>query len=99
MATAFLQGEPDARELPLFLRPKSFPHRLYSIEGNLYGLASAPKTWIKRVVRTLTASQFLTHRLDHMCFYKRCPRGYLQVILVVRVDDFLVAYRSLGASR
>ncbi|CAJ1438517.1 unnamed protein product, partial [Effrenium voratum] len=103
VATAFLQGEPDARELPLFLRPprdelqrraKSFPHRLYSIEGNLYGFASAPKTWIKHVVRTLTVAQFLTHRLDHMCFYKRCSRGYLQVILIVHVDDFLVAFRK-----
>ncbi|CAJ1340013.1 unnamed protein product, partial [Effrenium voratum] len=100
VATAFLQ---DARELPLFLRPprdelqrraKSFPHRLYSIEGNLYGFASAPKTWIKHVVRTLTVAQFLTHRLDHMCFYKRCSRGYLQVILIVHVDDFLVAFRK-----
>ena len=103
VATAFLQSEPDARELPLFLRPprdelqrraKSFPHRLYSIEGNLYGFALAPKTWIKHVVRTLTVAQFLTHRLDHMCLYKRCSRGYLQVILIVHVDDFLVAFRK-----
>ena len=103
VSTAFLQGEPQERDLPLFMRAprdeiqkeaETFPAVLYEVLGNLYGFASAPRTWITHVIKVLTSLKFRQHRLDRMCFYKRCTGGNILVILIVHVDDFLVAYRE-----
>lgn len=51
--TAFLQGQPEQRSLPLFLLPprdgvtiQTFQSRLYQIIGNLYGLGDVPRTGV-----------------------------------------------------
>ncbi|CAJ1369215.1 unnamed protein product, partial [Effrenium voratum] len=85
VSTAFLQGVRLAG---------TFPADLYEVLGNLYGFASAPRTWAKHVVSTLLRADFTQHRLDRMCFYKKDLDGRLMVILIVHVDDFLAAFRS-----
>ena len=103
VSTAFLQGEPEPRAMPIYMRPprdgiqalaKTFPHKLYKIVGNLYGLCNAPKTWIKHIVKKLCLAGFQRHRLDHTVYYKYDKSGELLVILLFHVDDFLVAFRE-----
>ena len=72
----------------------TFPAEFYEVLGNLYGFASAPRTWAKHVVATLLRADFTQHRLDRMCFYTKDLDGRLMVILIVHVDDFLAAFRS-----
>ena len=77
--TAFLQGEPEPRSQPLYMLPPQdgicqaagvFKAPLYEIVGNIYGLASAPRTWSLHVTRTLLAAGWSQHTLDRMLFYK-----------------------------
>ncbi|CAE7210450.1 GIP [Symbiodinium necroappetens] len=103
VATAFLQGQPEERDLPIYMRPPrdgiqglagTFPFDLYQIVGNLYGLCNAPRTWINHIVRKLQAAKFLRHRLDHTVYYKLDSQGELLVVLLFHVDDFLTAFRE-----
>ena len=104
VSTAFLQGSPEARPLPLYMKPprdgiqqmaKTFPAELYEVVGNLYGFCSAPRTWTTHVTKVLMNDAKLTrHKLEHMMFYSRDANGYLEVCCIVHVDDFLVAFRD-----
>ncbi|CAE7253541.1 GIP [Symbiodinium sp. CCMP2592] len=103
VSTAFLQGQPQARTMPIYMRPprddiqkmaQTFLHDLYEIVGNLYGLCNAPRTWINHIVSKLLEANFKRHRLDHTVYYKLDDVGDLLVILLFHVDDFLVAYRE-----
>lgn len=106
--TAFLQGEPDPRDEPLYLAPprdqisilaKVFTSPLVPRQGNIYGLASAPRTWTMHVCKCLKASGWIQHSLDKMLFflYKKV-KGFageiLVAVAVVYVDDFLVTFQT-----
>ena len=104
VSTAFLQGAQDKSERPedLFLLPpqdevtkmaKTFRAPLYRVKGNIYGLASAPRTWYREVCRRLKTINFIQHSLDHLLFYKR-DGDKLLAICIVYVDDVLLAYRE-----
>lgn len=104
VSTAFLQGAHDSSERPqdLFLLPPqdevtrlagTFSARLYRVKGNIYGLASAPRTWYKEVCRRLQSIKFTQHSLDHLLFYKRV-NDKLMAICIVYVDDVLLACRE-----
>ena len=103
VSTAFLQGQPQARDKPIFMRPprdeiqkmaQTFLHELYEVVGNLYGLCNAPRTWINHIVSKLVEANFKRHRLDHTVYYKFDHDGELLIILLFHVDDFLVAFRE-----
>ena len=103
ISAAFLQGQPEPRAEPLFMRSprdaiqqaaKSFPCELYEIVGNLYGFASAPRTWWLNVLTTCLQKNFIQHRYDKCLLIKRDAKGLLQVVMIVHVDDFLVTFRS-----
>ena len=104
--TAFLQGRPEKREMPIFMRPPpdpiskqagTFGARLYLIEGNVYGIASAPRTWALEVIRRLLQAGYRQHTLDEMlfCFYdvpENEDQARLLSICLVYVDDFLLVH-------
>eukprot|EP00438_Fugacium_kawagutii_P005300 Skav213865 [mRNA] locus=scaffold2366:336381:344444:- [translate_table: standard] len=104
VSTAFLQGTPERRNLPIFMRsPRdgiqalagSFPHELYAVEGNLYGFCNAPKTWTDHVTDTvMNKAKLKRHRLEHMMFYGLDEQGLLQVVCIIHVDDFLAVFRE-----
>ena len=79
-----------------FLRRFSL-HPWYLVKGNIYGLASAPRTWTMHVCKCLKASGWIQHSLDKMLFflYKKV-KGFageiLVAVAVVYVDDFLVTF-------
>ena len=104
VSTAFLQGVQDTSERPeeLFLLPpqdgltklaQTFKAPLYRVKGNIYGLASAPRTWYKEVCRRLLSINFTQHSLDHLLFYKRV-NDRLMAVCIVYVDDVLLACRQ-----
>ena len=104
--TAFLQGDPEPRSSPLYLLPpqdgicgaaRVFRSPLYEITGNIYGLANAPRTWGRHVVRTLLNDNWKQHTLDKMLFYKyekfsNEPVPVLSAVLIAYVDDFLLTH-------
>lgn len=103
-----IQGEPDPRQEPLFLLPPqdgltklagTFKAELYQVRGNIYGLASAPRTWCKHVIKVLKDAGFVQHSLDKMLFscYMKFDGEHepvLAAVLIAYVDDFLVAHDS-----
>ena len=104
VSTAFLQGKQDMSERPdeLYLLPpqdpltklaRTFTAPLYRVTGNIYGLASAPRTWYKEVVPRLLSIDFIQHSLDHLLFYKR-QGDRLVAMCIVYVDDVLLTCRS-----
>ena len=104
VSTAFMQGTFEEHERPeaLYLLPPrdeitikagTFKARLYKALKNIYGLASAPRTWFKEVVRRMTSIHFVQHHLDRMLFYKR-QRNKLMAVCIVYVDDFLLTCRT-----
>lgn len=106
VSTAFLQGEPEQRDQPLYLLPPQdgitrkagiFDSPLFLIRGNIYGLASAPRTWQMHVVKLLTRAGYKQSSLDKMLFYLHMKlegddQPVLCAVAVVYVDDFLVAH-------
>ena len=98
VSTAFLQGQPDADERPddlYLLPPQDGLARLAGIfrakvRGNIYGLASAPRTWTKEVTRRVLSVGYKQHALDKMMFYKHDSAGNLMCAVIVYVDDFLL---------
>eukprot|EP00971_Amphidinium_carterae_P343701 6483629-Amphidinium_carterae.1 len=76
IATAFLQGGGQRRQR-LFLRPprdpitaraQTFPHQLYEIITNVYGLSDAPASFATKVVAVMKQLSAKQHPLDHMVF-------------------------------
>lgn len=98
--------EPEPRDQPLYLTPprdeiclkaKIFPAELYRVEGNIYGLASAPRTWTLHVTKKLLSSGWQQHSLDKMLFYRYekppgLPDEVLVAVMIVYVDDFLLSH-------
>ena len=70
----------------------TFKAPLYKITGNIYGLASAPRTWFKEVVKRLLSADFIQHSLDKLLFYKR-QGDKLMAVCIVYVDDVLLTCR------
>ena len=67
---------------------------MYEVIGNLYGFASAPRTWWQNVLKTAKAKDFDQHRYDKCMLIKRDQQRRLLVVMIVHVDDFLVTYRE-----
>ena len=100
-STAFLQGQ-QSRAKPLFLLPpqdgllsqtNQWKHRLYRVRGNIYGLANAPFTWYKEVLKRLQSLNYIQHSFDKQFFYKVVDDEVISIVLVY-VDDFIGAYRQ-----
>ena len=101
-ATAFLQGKQAERHLPLFLLPpedglialtNTWQHRLYQVRGNIYGLANAPFTWSREVIRRLESLSYRQHSFDKQLFYKVVDSQVVSMVLVY-VDNFIGLHRA-----
>ena len=101
-ATAFLQGKQAERHLPLFLLPpedglialtNTWQHRLYQVRGNIYGLANAPFTWSREVIRRLESLSYRQRSFDKQLFYKVVDSQVVSMVLVY-VDNFIGLRRA-----
>ena len=100
---AFLQGMQELRPDKLYMLPPRdgvvkdtdvFPGILYEITGNVYGLANAPVTWAREVVKRMKSLGFVQHSVDSMLFYHIID-GKLAAIGIFHVDDLILACRRL----
>ena len=107
--TAFLQGTPEQRSMPIFLLPPADGickradifrgADLLEVVGNIYGLASAPRTWQMHVVKVLKQIGYQQSSLDKMLFYyyqkfEGESEPVLCAVIIVYVDDFLLTHDS-----
>ncbi len=101
-ATAFLQGQQAERRLPLYLSPprdglisqtNTWQHSLYRIKGNIYGLANAPVTWNREVIKRLQSLSYQQHSFDKQFFYK-VHNGQVVSAVLIYVDDFIGVHRA-----
>ena len=103
--TAFLQGiqDPNERAGPLFLRSprdgliaqtNTWTAKLYQIHGNIYGLANAPVTWQKEVIKRLHSISFQQHGFGRQLFVKRNDQGQIIAAILAYVDDFVILHRE-----
>ncbi|CAJ1329046.1 unnamed protein product, partial [Effrenium voratum] len=103
--TAFLQGSQDLKERPndIFIRgprdpildrAKVFRSQLYRVVGNVYGLANAPITWCREVIRRMRSIGFVQMAFDAMTFLFPSPSNPVVpcCIVSIYVDDFLATY-------
>ena len=77
-----------------------FKHQMYQVQGNLYGLVCAPRTWSLEVTKRLLAGGYTRHSLDRMLFMfygkvKGSDKPQLLALVLVYVDDFLVTHSEL----
>ena len=104
VSTAFMQGtfEDHERPEPLYLLPPrdaitlragTFKAKLYRVLKNIYGLASAPRTWSREVIKRMLSVGYTQHHLDKMMFYKRQDERLVS-LCIVYVDDFLMTCRT-----
>lgn len=79
VSAAFMQGAFENNERPealyllppqdeITLRAGTFQARLYKVLKNIYGLASAPRTWSREVIRRMQSAGYIQHHLDKMMF-------------------------------
>ena len=107
--TAFLQGTPEQRSMPIFLLPPADGickradifrgADLLEVVGNIYGLASAPRTWQMHVVKVLKQIGYQQSSLDKMLLYyyqkfEGESEPVLCAVIIVYVDDFLLTHDS-----
>ena len=94
--TAFLQGSQDVKERPndIFIRgprdpildrAKVFRSQLYRVVGNVYGLANAPITWCREVIRRMRSIGFVQMAFDAMTFLFPSPSNPVVPCCIVSI--------------
>ena len=103
-ATAFLQGEQPSnkRTLPLYIRPPDdgVTRSTSLLDGNIYGLADAPRPWAITVVQRLKKLGYRQHFFDRMDFLLFNKQDERISIVLVYVDDLTsLAVLQVGVSK
>ena len=97
---AFLQGTPEPRTEPLYIKsPRGpilekmgiWPADYYAVTGNIYGLANASWTFCTEVLKRMDERDFRQHSLDPMLFMHRTG-GELHCLVLFHVDDALITW-------
>ena len=105
---AFMQGDVQHGDQELYFHqpkeglPGLEPHTLIKILKGVFGLATAPRQWWRKLRRLLEAvvlhdasgkpCHFRQHPLDPAFFYCHSSIGYVMAIAVVHVDDLLMGF-------
>lgn len=99
ISNAFLQGAPLVGKEMFMRQPKQGlpglqPKQLLKLRKAVYGRPDAPRAWYNELARTLTQDfHFEKSVIDPAMFYLRNPEdGSLCAVLVVHVDDVMVAH-------
>ena len=95
--TAFLHG--DLEEDIYMKQPEGFSEKgkenmVCRLKRSLYGLKQAPRQWYKKFDNFMCNNGFTRLQADHCCYVKNFGSSY--IILLIYVDDMLVAGSSIG---
>ena len=103
VSTASLQGRQHNRTEPIYMRAPHDPiidkckylqtAELWEITGNVYGLSSAPWSWICEVITRMNSIGFVCHSLDIMLFLLYV-NGELMCAALFHVDDVLITWEE-----
>ena len=96
MSCAFLRGKPREVEEPLYfeLPSRGLPGEkgaLIEIVKSVFGLPDSPRGWWKELRDTLQRDSWKSLRLDPASFCLRDCSGHLVGMIIVHVDDMLLA--------
>ena len=73
----------------------AFPHELYEVTGNVYGLANAPHAFNTKVIVVMTSLGAKSHPLDLMLIMWGHPQGWLIALAIFHADDVLTAWNPV----
>jgi hypothetical protein len=66
---------------------------VFKLKKSLYGLRQSPMQWYKKFDSFMVNLNFTRNEYDHCVYFKKLESGML-IILVLYVDDMLVARKS-----
>lgn len=97
--TAFLHG--DLEEEIYMLQPEGFAEKgkenlVCRLIKSLYGLKQAPRCWYKRFDSFIMSLEYNRLSADHCTYYKRFEDDNDFIILLLYVDDMLIAGPNKG---
>eukprot|EP00253_Pinus_taeda_P021514 PITA_21514 len=95
--TAFLHGDLD--EEIYMEQPEGFvQHRnekfVCKLKKSLYGLKQSPRQWYKKFDSFMLRQKYVRSEYDHCVYFKQLNNGIF-IILVLYVDDILLASKSI----
>eukprot|EP00253_Pinus_taeda_P026498 PITA_26498 len=95
--TAFLHGDLD--EEIYMEQPEGFvQHRnnkfVCRLKKSLYGLKQSPQQWYKKFDSFLLSQKYIRSEYNHCVYFKQLSNGIF-IILVLYVDDILLARKSI----
>ena len=95
--TAFLHGDLD--EEIYMEQPEGFvQHRnakfVCRLKKSLYGLKQSPRQWYKKFDSFMLSQKYVRSEYDHCVYFKQLNNGIF-IILVLYVDDMLLASKSI----
>jgi hypothetical protein len=95
--TTFLHGDLD--EEIYMEQPKGFvqDHKrrfVCKLKKSLYGLKQSPRQWYKKFDSFMVSQNFTRSEYDHCVYFKSLKNGIF-IILVLYVDDMLVARKNM----
>eukprot|EP00253_Pinus_taeda_P034717 PITA_34717 len=95
--TAFLHGDLD--EEIYMEQPEGFvQHRnakfVCRLKKSLYGLKQSPRQWYKKFDSFMLSQKYVRIEYDHCVYFKQLNNGMF-IILVLYVDDMLLASKSI----
>eukprot|EP00253_Pinus_taeda_P010898 PITA_10898 len=95
--TAFLHGDLDEEiymeQLEGFVQHCNEKF-VYRLKKSLYGLKQSPRQWYKKFDSFLLSQKYVRSEYDHCVYFKQFNNGIL-IILVLYVDDMLLASKSI----
>ena len=100
ISNAFLQGAPLEGKVMFMRQPKTglpglVKEQLLKLKKSVYGRPDAPRAWYNELARVLEQELgFEKSVVDPALFYLRDPNGVLCGLLVVHVDDVMLATSS-----
>ena len=95
--TAFLHG--DLEEEIFMEQPEGFVQNrnkrfVCKLKKSLYGLRQSPRQWYKKFDSFMVSQNFTRSEYDHCVYFKKLANDMF-IILVLYVDDMLVASKSM----
>jgi len=110
ISAAFLQGRDrssrDASLPPLYMEqprgrplPGLQPGQLIQVIKGVFGLPDAPRAWWEEFSSTIRSYGLVSTKLDPAFFVYRGQDGAPKLLLIVHVDDILVAHDGSDESR
>eukprot|EP00253_Pinus_taeda_P009951 PITA_09951 len=95
--TAFLHGDLD-EEIYMEQPEGFFQHRnakfVCRLKKSLYGLKQSPRQWYKKFDSFMLSQRYVRSEYDHCVYFKQLNNGMF-IILVLYVDDMLLASKSI----